>query len=402
MKSDESITDSPLSKSLSASLRVRLNEFIQAAQPQFPKIAGGMTPTAELLSGPPPDLFRASAQVLRAQRGQDVGKPTRKRFFEEAEPPQIWALMEAIPVAVNHEAQRTSGRSVGYALSDLERHLNEILAEEDAGVRMREGRMVPTVSSDTEALRRVLLLDDEEVAGCRQGDPQVNMVASTVQERLGKPGQTLVDYGAGLGRVLAGLGTAHLFKQATYVAVDEPPPEVLGPVAATLGATAEIMGREQFLAGGTTADAIMVVNTLHHVPFDDIPRQFSRLFGMLALDGFLLVHEMGKLHDPEQRNVPWRIEDVQVLFGQGGFSVNSRTTQSRGKKIPLCNVIIKVNDKDGSEESLTRGTEMAWEQMKARTLDEIRELYSSRDPDRESELQHALIINANLDLNRPS
>ncbi len=41
-----------------------------------------------------------------------------------------------------------------------------------------------------------------------------------------------------------------------------------------------------------------------------------------------------------------------------------------------------------------------WKQMKARTLDDIRGLYGARQEDQHVALQHALIINANLDLNR--
>jgi hypothetical protein len=38
--------------------------------------------------------------------------------------------------------------------------------------------------------------------------------------------------------------------------------------------------------------------------------------------------------------------------------------------------------------------------MKARTLDEVREMYAARDDAKHVALQNALIINANLDLNR--
>ena len=39
--------------------------------------------------------------------------------------------------------------------------------------------------------------------------------------------------------------------------------------------------------------------------------------------------------------------------------------------------------------------------MKARALEELRELYASHNPDDEAILQQVLVTNANLDLNRP-
>jgi hypothetical protein len=41
-----------------------------------------------------------------------------------------------------------------------------------------------------------------------------------------------------------------------------------------------------------------------------------------------------------------------------------------------------------------------WTQMKSRTLDDIRLMYEARQEDHHVALQHPLILNANLDLNR--
>jgi len=247
-------------------------------------------------------------------------------------------------------------------------------------------------------LRQVLLRGEEDVAGCRQGDQQVEMVVSTVQALLARPNAVLVDYGAGLGRVLAGLAEASRFQTAEYVAVDEPvPPEVMA-LAGSTGASSRSVSRSDFLQNPLPADVIMVVNTLHHIPFADIPGQLERLLRSLKPGGVVLVHEMGELREPEQRNVPWRSEDLHLLFAGGAFAINARSTVSRSG-IPLAHVLVELLDATRCHEALNENVRRVWMQMKTRTLDDIRALYEARQEDRHVALQHALIINANLDLN---
>jgi trans-aconitate methyltransferase len=282
---------------------------------------------------------------------------------------------------------------------EFEMRVNSVLAAERVKYRLVAGRWLPTGASDAEVLRQVLLRGEEDVAGCRQGDQQVEMVVSTVQALLARPNAVLVDYGAGLGRVLAGLAEASRFQTAEYVAVDEPvPPEVVA-LAGSAGASSRCVTRSEFLQTPLAADVIMVVNTLHHIPFADIPAQLERLLGCLKPGGVLLIHEMGELREPEQHNVPWRSEDLHLLFAGGAFSINARSTVSRSG-VPLAHVLVELVDAAKCREALNENVGRVWTQMKARTLDDIRALYEARREDEHVALQHALIINANLDLNR--
>jgi ubiquinone/menaquinone biosynthesis C-methylase UbiE len=224
------------------------------------------------------------------------------------------------------------------------------------------------------------------------------MVVSTVQALLSRPGAVLVDYGAGLGRVLAGLAQASRFQSAEYVAVDEPIPDEVRALAGTTGASARFVARTEFLASPVHADAIMIVNTLHHIPFRDVPKQMAVLLRALKPGGMLLVHEMGELREPEQRNVPWRGEDLHELFDGPAFSINARSTVSRSG-IPLCHALVGLCDEATVDESLDQNIRRVWTQMKTRTLDEIAQLYRARDEVKHVALQQALIVNANLDLN---
>jgi ubiquinone/menaquinone biosynthesis C-methylase UbiE len=158
------------------------------------------------------------------------------------------------------------------------------------------------------------------------------------------------------------------------------------------------VSRSDFLQNPLPADVIMVVNTLHHIPFADIPGQLERLLRSLKPGGVVLVHEMGELREPEQRNVPWRSEDLHLLFAGGAFAINARSTVSRSG-IPLAHVLVELLDATRCHEALNENVRRVWMQMKTRTLDDIRALYEARQEDRHVALQHALIINANLDLN---
>src|SRR6185503_3159543 len=63
------------------------------------------------------------------------------------------------------------------------------------------------------------------------------------------------------------LGTADRFRNATYVAVDEPVAEDVKSLAATLGAKFIARSREAFLEQPAPADVVILMNTLHHIPF---------------------------------------------------------------------------------------------------------------------------------------
>lgn len=347
-------------------------------------------------------MFARVCHVIREEDGVDlIG--LNFRSLESVSDPVSTDIDRAATARFLAATSRHLRSSPGIAPLSWERfeaRVNVILAADGNLFRLSGAKWLSSGQSDAEVLRRTLLNGDEDLAGCRQGDQQVEMVVSTIQERLGRDGAVLVDYGAGLGRVLAGLAQAERFRSAAYVAVDEPIPDTVRKLAQTTGATAQFMSRTDFLRQPVFADVIMVINALHHMPFSDVAAQLERLIGALKRGGVLLVHEMGALRDPEQRNVPWRLEDLYQLFEGPCFSRNARSTVSR-TGIGLANVLIGQSDERGMGRALAVNVREVWSQMKARTLREIAELYSSGDESRHVDLQHALIVNANLDLNQP-
>ena len=307
-----------------------------------------------------------------------------------------WQHLKNIEAAPEYSATKV--------LPDLfEDEVNRILGEHGIAGRLKLGRIVEPIESEVEALYAVLLSAEDESASCTKGDVQVEMVASSVQGLLSRSGALLVDYGFGMGRVLAGLSTATLFRQVNYVGVDSEVPDVLRSEVVGLGAAPRFMEREEFLGSGLLADVIMVVNTLHHVPFKDVPRQVASLLRHLAPGGDLLIHEMGRLPEPERLNVPWTDGDIEELFRGIAPHSNIRPTMSR-RGIPLTNALIRPDPalrSDQYESILREAVAQVWRGMKERALSTIRSLYGSRAPDRWKELHEAMITNANLDLNVP-
>lgn len=349
-----------------------------------------------------PPLFLRVCQVLRERDGIDLIDLDYKSLESVSGPVSTdldGATAAAFLSATSHHLRSNPGIAP-FAWEVFETRVNEILASDGNFYRLVAAEWQSSVESETEVLRRILLRGDDDVAGCRQGDQQVEMVVSTIQERLSRDGAVLVDYGAGLGRVLSGLAQAERFKSATYVAVDEPVPDDVRKLAETTGATSQFVGRESFLKHPVEADVIMVINTLHHMPFAQIPAQLECLLRSLKPGGVLLVHEMGVLREPEQHNVPWRVEDLYELFAGPCFKRNARSTVSRSG-VGLANVLINQTGEAGTRAALEENVRKVWDQMKARTVEEIRELYSARAESRHVDLQQLLIINANLDLNPP-
>jgi hypothetical protein len=124
------------------------------------------------------------------------------------------------------------------------------------------------------------------------------------------------------------------------------------------------------------------------------------LLGALKSDGVLVIQEIGELREPEQMNVPWQIEDIIELFAVPGCTSNPRSTTSRRSRTPLTHMLVHRGDVPPDATAFAAKVSAIWTQMKERTLDDIRGLYASQNPDDQRRLQHLLITNANLDLNK--
>jgi 2-polyprenyl-3-methyl-5-hydroxy-6-metoxy-1,4-benzoquinol methylase len=349
----------------------------------------------------PEELHAAAIRLVLENFGIDLSSHQGPRqLCERADIPSLLNYLRGCAAHLRDWEERPYFRLTN---TEFQEQVSGIFEDDAFPYRMTGGGVRPLADSDAEALRRTLLANPADMAACEQGDVQVEIVVSTIQERLSRPQSVLVDYGCGLGRVLQGLASAPRFKTSSYIAVDEPIPESVRQLAGEVGASARFLEREKYLKAPVDADVILAVNVLHHIPFSELPSQLSTLLKSLKQDGILVVHEINELRHPEQRNVPWLFEDIFSLLSFPGLHLNPRTTQSKRTRTPLSNVVISVNtDIADIQSRLQISADSVWHQMKQRTLASIAEMYDTQDEDRHLELQHALITNANLDLNRPS
>ena len=397
----------PAQDLLPHSAQVRLAALFVEADPRYRPPIAGLIPNDELVYGPPAPLYDGADELLRSRAGLDLSKLEPPVFNCEDACRADWRVLalflQAARAHLVRIQQSTGGRAAPVTPGEFEGRVNAIMEGAQRPERLRSGEWVTAGATAAEALRRVLLADADDMAGCTQGDMQVEMVASTVQDRLSQKGAVLVDYGAGLGRVLAGLASAPKLAETNIIAIEDAANPAVRGVAAQIGA--KLTTRAAFLGTPTAADVIMVVNTLHHIPFREVGAQFAGMMRALKPDGVMLIHDMAELREPEQRNVPWRMEDVLALFQLEALELNPRSTTSRRKKVPIWNLIVGVADREvlsgDLEARLAKNAERVWMRMKARTLERIERVYARREPNDEAELQYELITNANLDLNRP-
>jgi len=284
-------------------------------------------------------------------------------------------------------------------------NLNRVLEDEGLPIRIDEGQWRLSIESKADRVLIDVLADVGEVASCTQGDPQVEIVSASVHDRLDKDGVTIVDYGAGLGRVGDGLTASSHFARAAFVAVDEPIHPDLKTFVEALP-NGRVMGRSEFLSKPPPADVILMVNTLHHVPFGELGMQLGIVLAALKADGVLVIHELGEFPKPEKMNVPWVEADISALFLGDDFSVNPRVAKSRsGRSLPHVHVrLARERDPSDLKKAIDANAAKVWQTMKDRTLAEIRRLYAgpaSGDSQAPVQLRTALVVNANLDLNRP-
>ncbi len=150
-------------------------------------------------------LFKRVCQVLRERDGIDL-EELDYGSLQDVCASGVEADVEGATVALFLSAtwhHLLANPLLPMGPDEFQQRANAILSAEGTKYRLSSGQWLATGVTEAEVLRRILLRGEDDAAGCRQGDQQVEMVVSTVQALLSRPGAVLVDYGAGLGRVLA-------------------------------------------------------------------------------------------------------------------------------------------------------------------------------------------------------
>lgn len=386
----------------SRQLRVALRQLVRDAEPAW---GGADAVTMAMFEGNPPDMFDGAATMLR-RVGIEIDSSGMDDVDDVIERSDDVLLGHFVWACAAHLRELEQSRFYATIAMDSARFtsaVNRLCEAQSCGFALSlDGGWKPTVESDAAALYRALIGSADDAADFRQGDVQLEMVVSSVQEMLSRQGAVLVDYGVGLGRLLHALRTADRFKHAEYVGVDEPIDASAKRAGSPFSGTVRFVTRTDYLVSPVRADVAILLNTLHHIPFADLGRQFGALLRSIEPEGVLVVHEMGKHGAPEAYNVPWRYEHIATLLDVDEVDFNGRTTTSRSG-VPLTHALVKLKGRRPDPDAIQGNAGKVWDRMKQDTLAEIRSLYASgtKTADAHLALQRAVIVNANLDLNRP-
>ncbi len=218
---------------------------------------------------------------------------------------------------------------------------------------------------------------------------------------------TLIDYGCGEGRLLFALSHIPkvIKKHITYVGVDvdEEHLEALSAKIKESGFESEfksctVMNLQDFFEAGLDADYIFMVNVLHEIPLNELPKLIKDLESMVKKDGVMLIHEMRELIEGEMRFVSWDEEDIDEQFKNTSFNVNVRSYNSRSG-IPLLNVHL---NREGTTSTALEEIEGNLDNMIKNKLkrieEELKEIEDSGDELRIRRYGYLLMLKRNIEL----
>jgi hypothetical protein len=172
--------------SLPKTARVRLGEVFEAFETNPKSRVGRVITYRDRYSPPRESLGEAASRLVRRQFGEeiDAADADTKTFCVTAPVQHVMYLVMG-SFAYLQYLDSSGGLPVETSLRFAE-EVNEIVRADGFPMYFDEAKngWTFTVSSDAEALRRALLQDPADAAACKQGDPQVEMVVSTVQTAL--------------------------------------------------------------------------------------------------------------------------------------------------------------------------------------------------------------------------
>ena len=209
---------------------------------------------------------------------------------------QLWIATHSIPL-IAHLANTdpnclwyVENGSVSNAGSQPERVLRGLLGDDEKIAQIGDFLREPAVFAGTRFAAECLR--PPGIAGAAEHDPQNNQIAKVVGALRDKRQGTvrLLDYGAGRGRLLAGLREdAELANQVEYFAFDL---ELHADLTAMVEHEKLFTTHSGFTTlGSTKMDVIVLCNVLHEIEPSKWKSLLHKLHSILADDGYLLIVE---------------------------------------------------------------------------------------------------------------
>jgi len=156
----------------------------------------------------------------------------------------------------------------------------------------------------------------------------------------------LVDYGCGLGRLIAGL--ILLDKKAladmTYVGVDknlaylrEAKNEAVKTGLSETAKACLFMCPDDFTKQDIKLDYLFAVNSFHEMRLIELLELMKAIEDKTVVGGHIVIHEM-KEPEPEAGFVPWSQNDFEIVFKDTSFSFHYHAYETKIEHIPLFSV----------------------------------------------------------------
>lgn len=346
-------------------IRVMLINFFRSFEIQDP--LARLRGIADSMMGyrPPPTFYQFIQHFLEKEEGI-ILKEKFKSVHEICENGGVDDIRLMINFGLRYvEYSWTNSNWAGIQYDYYIENLNIILIKAKSDFQVTSNGIVSTLEKDVEDFYS-LLIEEEKPSDRAHGDIQVEKVVSTIQSIVTKESLT-IEYGAAAGRFYKVF--KDLKPHGDYLAIENDPETSLLELANSYGF--QILTRDEFFRSNKSASLIVILNTLHHIPFWDLAFQLKEILAHLEKNGMLLLHDMGRLPQPEWGRVGWMIEDVKKLFDGPNFEIKEQQTITNKSQIPIFNALVKVVNKQEIGKKIEENVSAVWDQMESRLLDQI-------------------------------
>lgn len=163
-----------------------------------------------------------------------------------------------------------------------------------------------------------------------------NQISQAVQVLLSESEDyTLIDYGVGSGRLIAGLNNLSdkTLQKMTYFGVDINYPSEAEIYSKSIGFSNKVkdikfMTFDVLNDKKIKAKYIFVINVLHEIPLCELPKRLHLLCNSLENNGLIYINDFVELKEGEHNFVTWDYDDYLTIFDKEYFDIIGKFERS--------------------------------------------------------------------------
>lgn len=226
---------------------------------------------------------------------------------------------------------------------------------------------------------------------------------------LSDPGEyTLIDYGCGEAPLIEVLRTLsnETLQKITYIGVNLNYPNRAEEFVKEIKFSQKVkdiklMTTGDFEAKDIKGKYIMVINVMHEIPLDELPKRLYHFCKSLERNGLLYIHDFIELKEGEHNFVTWDYNDFLTIFDRINFEIIGQPEWSHksGKFSFITLAIRKLSEKLIPENDFKKRCIDMYYKKKNRLLAEIDKLHAegTSDPLAVRRLSYLQTLNSNID-----